>query len=61
MTNKINEDWFRPVILLKKWVDYTKKYGLGYQLTDQSTGVYFNDKTSMVDLTGQQSLTFIER
>ena len=47
------DERFRPVILLKKWVDYTKKYGLGYILTDQSTGVYFNDKTSMVDFTGQ--------
>lgn len=35
-------------IHVKKWVDYSTKYGLGYLLTDGSTGVYFNDSTKIV-------------
>ncbi|CCG83819.1 protein of unknown function [Taphrina deformans PYCC 5710] len=33
---------------ISKWVDYSHRYGLGYQLSDESTGVYFNDATSIV-------------
>ena len=28
-----------------KWVDYSNKYGFGYQLSDKSVGVMFNDKS----------------
>ncbi len=35
-------------IHVKKWVDYSTKYGLGYLLSDGSTGVYFNDSTKIV-------------
>ncbi|EDQ84288.1 polo kinase [Monosiga brevicollis MX1] len=31
-----------------KWIDYSYKYGLGYQLSDDSVGVLFNDNTKMV-------------
>ena len=31
-----------------KWVDYSTKYGLGYLLSDQSAGVFFNDSTKIV-------------
>lgn len=33
---------------ISKWVDYSHRYGLGYQLSDASTGVYFNDSTSII-------------
>jgi polo-like kinase 1 len=33
---------------VKKWVDYSTKYGLGYLLSDGSTGVYFNDSTKII-------------
>lgn len=33
---------------MKKWVDYSTKYGLGYLLSDGSTGVYFNDSTKII-------------
>jgi hypothetical protein len=33
---------------ISKWVDYSYKYGLGYQLSDGSVGVLFNDNTKMV-------------
>lgn len=34
-------------IYVKKWVDYSSKYGLGYLLSDGTTGIYFNDCTKM--------------
>ena len=35
-------------IFVKKWVDYSSKYGLGYLLSDGSTGIYFNDSSKIV-------------
>ncbi|TPX54822.1 hypothetical protein PhCBS80983_g05725 [Powellomyces hirtus] len=37
-----------PRIFITKWIDYSNKYGLGYQLRDGSVGVYFNDSTSLI-------------
>ncbi|CAG8526133.1 10758_t:CDS:10 [Cetraspora pellucida] len=37
-----------PIVFISKWMDYTNKYGLGYQLTDGSVGVNFNDKTTLI-------------
>jgi len=33
---------------VKKWVDYSSKYGLGYLLSNLATGVFFNDSTKIV-------------
>jgi len=35
-------------VWVKKWVDYSSKYGLGYLLSNTSTGVFFNDSTKIV-------------
>ncbi|KAB7494327.1 Serine/threonine-protein kinase PLK1 [Armadillidium nasatum] len=32
-------------IFISKWIDYSNKYGFGYQLSDSSVGVFFNDLT----------------
>ncbi|KAI8814049.1 kinase-like domain-containing protein, partial [Cladochytrium replicatum] len=37
-----------PTLFVSKWIDYSNKYGLGYQLRDGSVGVYFNDSTSII-------------
>jgi hypothetical protein len=37
-----------PNIWVKKWVDYSSKYGLGYLLSNLATGVFFNDATKIV-------------
>lgn len=37
-----------PKVWVKKWVDYSSKYGLGYLLSNASTGVFFNDSTKIV-------------
>jgi len=31
-----------------RWVDYTGKYGLAYQLSNSFAGMYFNDSTSII-------------
>ena len=40
-----------PFIAVKKWIDYSSKYGIGYALTNGSCGVYFNDSSKMVSIT----------
>ena len=37
-----------PIYWVSKWVDYSDKYGLGYQLCDNSVGVLFNDSTRLL-------------
>ena len=37
-----------PIYWVAKWVDYSDKYGLGYQLCDNSIGVLFNDSTRLL-------------
>jgi hypothetical protein len=34
-----------PKVWISKWVDYSNKYGLGFQMTDGTVGVHFNDST----------------
>ena len=34
---------------VRKWVDYSSKYGLGYLLSDRSTGIFFNDRTKTIE------------
>jgi len=35
-------------VWVKKWVDYSSKYGLGYLLSNGLTGVFFNDSTKII-------------
>lgn len=35
-------------VWVKKWVDYSTKYGLGYYLSNEATGVFFNDSTKII-------------
>lgn len=37
-----------PGVFIQSWVDYTHKYGTAYAMTDGSSGLYFNDGTTMV-------------
>ncbi|CAG0879237.1 unnamed protein product [Cyprideis torosa] len=34
-------------VYISKWIDYSNKYGFGFQLSDHSVGVLFNDNTRM--------------
>ena len=44
--NPILVDRIAP-LFVTKWIDYSNKYGLGFQLSDRSVGVLFNDSTKM--------------
>lgn len=35
-------------VYVTKWIDYSTKYGLGYMLSDGTSGVAFNDHTKLV-------------
>jgi hypothetical protein len=35
-------------IYVKKWIDYSSKYGIGYFLSNDASGVYFNDSSKML-------------
>uniref|UniRef100_A0A3B3Q384 Serine/threonine-protein kinase PLK n=1 Tax=Paramormyrops kingsleyae TaxID=1676925 RepID=A0A3B3Q384_9TELE len=50
-----------PIFWISKWVDYSDKYGLGYQLCDNSVGVLFNDTTRLIMYSDGDSLQYIER
>ena len=47
-TLNINNTTKPQEIWVKKWVDYSGKYGLGYLLSNGATGVYFNDSTKII-------------
>ncbi|KAI9008589.1 kinase-like domain-containing protein [Hyaloraphidium curvatum] len=45
----IDEEALRqPPVFVNKWIDYSHKYGLGYQLTNGCIGVFFNDSTTII-------------
>lgn len=50
-----------PMLWISKWVDYSDKYGLGYQLCDDSVGVLFNDSTRLILCSSGENLQYIER
>ena len=35
-------------VSVNKWVDYSNKYGVGYLLTNNNVGVYFNDSSQII-------------
>jgi polo-like kinase 1 len=50
-----------PIYWISKWVDYSDKYGLGYQLCDNSVGVLFNDSTRLLLTSNGENMQYIER
>ncbi|KAL6738730.1 hypothetical protein Aduo_012246 [Ancylostoma duodenale] len=50
-----------PIFWISKWVDYSDKYGIGYQLCDNSVGVLFNDSSKLVLDEAGNELTYIEK
>ena len=51
----------RQEIYVKKWVDYSTKYGLGYLLSNGSSGVFFNDCTKIILDPSKENFEYIER
>jgi len=50
-----------PAVWVGGWVDYSKKYGLGYTLNDGRYGVFFNDATKILLGGNQDSFHYMER
>lgn len=50
-----------PIFWVSKWVDYSDKYGLGYQLCDNSMGVLFNDTTRLILAENGENIQYVER
>lgn len=50
-----------PEIWVKKWVDYSSKYGLGYLLSNGAIGVFFNDSTKVILSPQGHMLNYMER
>jgi polo-like kinase 1 len=48
-------------IYVKKWVDYSSKYGLGYLLSNGFTGVVFNDSSKIILDVKTNIFNYIER
>ena len=40
-------------VTVKKWIDYSSKYGIGYTLSNGMVGVYFNDSTKILSAADQ--------
>merc|ERR1712003_232298 len=50
---------FCPLSIIK-YVDYTKKYGLGYILSNGFTGIYFNDSTKILLHKNKTNIIYID-
>ena len=50
-----------PSVWVKRWVDYSSKYGLGYTLSNGCLGVYFNDNSKMLRDAAGRTITYAER
>eukprot|EP00736_Rhodelphis_marinus_P010460 Rmarinus@m.20328 len=53
--------WEHECVWVSKWVDYSSKYGVGYLLSDNTMGVWFNDHTKMAMALDSQYVEYIER
>jgi len=51
----------RNEVWVKKWVDYSSKYGLGYLLSNNSIGVFFNDSTKIILDANGSTFEYMER
>ncbi|XP_015516563.2 serine/threonine-protein kinase polo [Neodiprion pinetum] len=51
----------QPFVWISKWVDYSDKYGFGYQLSDEGVGVMYNDGTRLIMLANGFNVHYINR
>jgi len=49
-----------PFYWVSKWVDYSDKYGISYQLCDGSAGVLFNDHSRIVMYADSETVQYID-
>lgn len=51
----------QPLLWISRWVDYSDKYGFGYQLCDEGFGVMFNDNTRILLHPNQKDVHYINQ
>jgi len=61
ISNQTNSLLSPAEIFVKKWVDYSSKYGLGYLLSNNLTGVFFNDSSKIILNPQKLTFNYIER
>ena len=61
MLERISSNGLQNEVFVKKWVDYSSKYGLGYLLSNGCTGVFFNDSTKIVSHPKNLYFEYMER
>ena len=59
--NTLTGDLKGPSTWVKKWVDYSSKYGLGYLLSNGFSGVFFNDSSKIILNPVTNTFNYIER
>ena len=59
--NNEHKDLKGPDTWVKKWVDYSSKYGLGYLLSNGFSGVFFNDSSKIILNPKTNVFFYIER
>ena len=59
--NKNDPNLKGPDTWVKKWVDYSSKYGLGYLLSNGYSGVFFNDSSKIILNPETKIFFYIER
>ena len=50
-----------PQVWVKRWVDYSNKYGMAYVLSNGCTGISFNDSTKMVSDPSGNLIQYVAR
>lgn len=61
ITTENFDDPTPPDVFLTKWVDYSAKYGIGFMLSEGSSGVHFNDSSKIVAEPNSRSFAMIQR
>jgi polo-like kinase 1 len=59
--NNTKKEKGKTDIYVKKWVDYSTKYGMGYLLSNGTTGVFFNDSTKIILDARTSKFNYVQR
>jgi polo-like kinase 1 len=59
--NDVQKAMYESETFVSKWVDYSKKYGLGYILSDGTSGAVFNDDSRLMLSAGSQYMEYLEQ
>ena len=51
----------KPLLVVQKWLDFSKKYGMGYIFSNGNAGVYFNDSSKIILSSNNKNFEYIER